>query len=104
MREPGGDDIGFLAALFDFSFTEFVSVRLVRLLYAVALIAGVLGAVISVVMAFSRGFLEGIFGLVFAPVALLLWLLAARVWLEFVVVAFRIADHVKEIAENTKKQ
>lgn len=92
----------FWTALFDVSFTQFVSVQLVRILYILAIFVALVLAVIGVFSAFTQGFWTGILGLLFAPVFLIAYILFARVWLEFVVVIFRIADHAGHIAENTR--
>jgi len=40
---------GFFEALFDFSFSEFITARLIRLLYVLALIGLALFAIVSIV-------------------------------------------------------
>lgn len=93
-------DSSFLEALFDFSFSQFVTVYLVRVLYVLAVIVGVLGAVAIVVSLFSQGLLFGIFSILLAPLGFLVFIVVARAWLEFLVVIFRIADHVRVLAED----
>ena len=97
-----GEGIGFLAALFDFSFSRFVSTKLVVVAYIFSLMLVLFGVVYSVVMSFSSSFWSGIWSLIFAPVVFVVVLTLIRVWLEFVVVVFRIADHVHKIAEQTE--
>jgi hypothetical protein len=96
--------IGFVAALFDFSFTQFVSEKLVKVAYVFALLLIFFGIVYSVVMSFASSFWSGIWSIIFAPVVFIVAATLIRVWLEFVVVVFRIADHVGNIAETTKKE
>lgn len=101
MENP--EEIGFFAALFDFSFSRFVSVSLIRIAYVLALLVGVFIMVATVVMTFfNSGFLAGIFSLVIASVAFIVFAVIARVWLEFVVVIFRIADHTKKMADQIR--
>lgn len=94
----------FLGALTDFTFDSFVSVKLIRILYILALVVGVFITVVGVVIAFTNGIMSGIFGIIFAPLFFLVFAVIVRVWLELMIVAFRIADHVKEIADNTRTQ
>jgi len=96
--------IGFFAALFDLSFTQFVSEKLVKVAYAFALLLIFFGIVYSVVMSFTSSFWSGIWSVIFAPIVFVVATTLVRVWLEFVVVVFRIADHVGDIAETTKKE
>lgn len=94
-------EYGFWEALFDFSFSKFVTVELVRVLYVVAIIFAALGAVGAVLGAFiNYGILMGIFSAAMAVVGFVLTVLVARVWLEVFVVLFRIADYTREIAEK----
>lgn len=92
---------GFFAALFDLSFSKFVTTRIVTILYVLAILVAFFAAVFGVFTAFSTGLLQGIIGLVFAPVALVVYITIVRIWLEFVIVVFRIADHARQIADNT---
>ena len=92
-----GGDSGFLQALFDFTFSQFVTVKLVRVLYVLMLIVGVFAAVAIVVSLFSQGLLYGIFSILLAPLGFILVMTVTRVWLEMLIVLFRIADHLREI-------
>lgn len=97
------EGIGFFAALFDFSFTKFVSEKLVAIAYVFALLLVFIGVAYSVVMSFASNFWAGIWSLIFAPIVFVVALTFIRVWLEFIVVVFRIADHVGKIAASTKE-
>jgi fatty acid desaturase len=94
---------GFFRALFDFSFTQFVTEKIIMALYILAIALFLLVVIVGVITAFTQGLWEGIIGLVFSPVVLLVYIVIVRVWLEFVVVVFRIADHTQETAVNTRK-
>ena len=86
----------FFGSLFDFSFSRFVTLRLVKFFYVVAMI--VLALVMLVVIA--SGFTEAVSGVwfVLGPILALL-LLMIRVWLELVVVVFRIDETATEIRD-----
>jgi hypothetical protein len=51
----------------------------------------------------NNGFMVGLFSLIISPVAFIVFAVIVRVWLEFVIVVFRIADYTKILAENTKR-
>lgn len=91
---------GFFATVFDFSFTELVTARLVRAVYVLA----AAGAGLLACAAFTYGMMQspalGIVLLFGAGVAALIAVLLVRVWLETVVVLLRIADQTEEIAEQ----
>lgn len=93
---------GFLTSLFDLSFTRFVSVSLVRVLYLLAIVMAIVLVIVGVVAGFSNSFSAGITALVLAPIFFFLYVLFVRVLLEIIIVVFRIADYTREIAENTQ--
>ena len=97
------DDVPFISALFDFSFSSFVAEKLIRVLYILLLILILIVAVITVFTSFMGSFWTGILSLIFAPIGIVVFAVLARVWLEFIVVIFRIADYAKTIAENSAR-
>jgi hypothetical protein len=92
----------FFETLFDFSFSEFVTETVVRILYIVAILLAGVGALGIIISGFANGIGSGVFALIFAPILFIFWVLLARVGMEIFVVIFRIADYLREIARNTK--
>lgn len=88
-----------LRALFDlvsdFSFREFVTPRLIRVLYALSLIGALLSALAWMFSGFSVGVLYGLFTLVTGPLAFVLYVLAARVVVELILAVFLIAERAR---------
>jgi asparagine N-glycosylation enzyme membrane subunit Stt3 len=96
---------GFLEALFDLSFTSFVTTRLVKVLYILAIVGAAVGCLMMVVGGFARGAVYGVVSLVIlAPLFFLAVTIYARVLLEVVMVIFRIGEHAAEIAEQGRKK
>ncbi len=91
---------GFFASLFDFSFTEFITTKMIKFLYIVGMVFAGLGAVVFIIGGFSRGAGYGIAALIFSPLLFLVYVIFARVWLEIIIVIFRIAEHTAEIAQQ----
>jgi hypothetical protein len=75
-----------LDLVLDLSFKRFVTPRLVRVLYVLSLLAAVFYAV--------SWMFKGFWGLIMAPVALLFYLIVARVTVELILAVFRIAEHI----------
>lgn len=91
--------------LFDFSFSEFLTPKIIKFLY----ILGILGAGIIllsvVVYGFKGGVALGIFALlIVGPILFILLTVFSRIGLEMTIIAFRIAEFTREIAENTKNK
>jgi hypothetical protein len=95
------ESTGFVSALLDFSFTQFISVKLVKVLYFVAIILAAIFIVVGIFVAFSNGISYGIGAIILAPVLFAIDVIIVRVIFEFVVVIFRIAQFTHQIAENT---
>jgi len=92
---------GFFASLFDFSFTEFITTKLIKFLYGLGMLLGGVMALGLIIAGFAQSAIVGILFLVLSPLVFLLYVIGARVWLELVMVVFRIAEHTEEIAKNT---
>jgi hypothetical protein len=99
--------VGFFAALIDFSFAESVTLRLepvtLRLAkgaYGVAVAVAAVGVVVSFAAGMTQSPTLGVVSLVIAVSASLFGIMVVRLWLEMMVVLFRIAEHTEEIAEQ----
>jgi len=100
---------GFFAALFDLSFSEFVTTKLIKILYVLLLIMIAIGFLIivfgGIVSLFTRGeFLQGLVTIVLAPIGAFLWIILARMWMELIIVVFRIAENTTELVHLKKSQ
>lgn len=93
---------GFFQSLFDFSFSEFIALRLVGVLYGAAIVLAALGAVGLLFAGFRGGVVSGLFALIFTPLLFLFYVILARIGLEALVVSFRTAENTGRTAENTR--
>ncbi len=95
------DARGFLGALFDFSFTSFVTTRIIKVLYVLIMILTVLGALIYTFIAFKASPLFGFLTLIIGdPLFIIVVLAFWRLVLESFVVRFRIAEDVRALRER----
>lgn len=90
----------FLATLFDFSFTEFVTAKLLKVIYAAAIGLWTVVGLVVLVGALAQSGLAALGALIVVPVGVLVAVTVTRIWIELVIVAFRIADHAAEVAEQ----
>ena len=91
-----------LTAMLDTTFSEFVTLKLLKFIYILGLIAIVLSIGFTALAAFSQGFFYGIGGLIVGAIAIILSALVLRVYMELIAVVFRIAKNTREIADNTR--
>ncbi len=93
--------IPFLQALFDVSFNQFVSLKIIKVIYALSIFSAGLVALISIIAGFYGSLFFGIFMLLIgAPLIFLLIVLYSRVLLEVILFNFRTADHEAEAVEQ----
>lgn len=90
--------MGFLRALFDFSFSQFVTTRLIRFLYAIGVLVAALTAVSAIIAGFNESGGAGLAALIFSPILFLPIVIIARVYLEIVIVVFRIAEYLRDMS------
>jgi len=103
---------GFFGTLFDFSFTEFVTSKIIKFLYGLSILCSGIAALILLIIVLVGGFKQsasaGILALLFmTPFSILLFLILVvygRVFLEIIIVIFRIAEHTAEIAKKGQIQ
>lgn len=97
---------GFFGALLDFSFSSFVTTRLIKVLYVLWLIGlalGALGGLAGAAMNVVNGqIINGVISLVVLPFALVAGLILGRMWHELIIVQFRIAENLEEINKKTR--
>lgn len=93
----------FFQTLFDFSFSGFISIELIRVLYMISILMAGIAVIAGILAAFSNSFGVGIGAILLAPVIFLVYVLFSRVLFEVFIVIFKIADSLEEIAENTAK-
>jgi len=96
------DTKGFVASLFDFGFTSFVTPKVVKVLYVLIMILLGLGSLASAIFAFQfGGAVAGFFVLlIVAPLVFFVYLSLWRIGLEIFVVVFRLAEDVRAIRER----
>jgi hypothetical protein len=100
---------GFIGAMFDLSFSEFITTKLIRILYillliliAIAFVVGFFGGLVTM---FTRGgFFRGLVILLVSPVAAFLYVILARMWMEVIIVLFRIAENTTELVRQGRSQ
>jgi hypothetical protein len=99
--------LGFMAGLFDFSFTTFIATKVIKVLYGIfllALVLGILGFIGTSIMAMVNGaILQGLGLLVVTPILAVLYLILGRMYFELIIVAFRVAENLTEINRKTKE-
>jgi uncharacterized membrane protein len=103
-KHPG--ERGFVGSLFDFSFSSFVTPKIIKVLYVLVTIWTALIGLTILIFGFRLGGVAGgLFTLIIVePLFFLLTLGIYRVILEAFMVVFRMYEEMKKIRENTDNQ
>lgn len=89
---------GLLRSLFDFGFTSLITTKIIRFVYALLVVLYTLVALALFVTALASGSATGVlFALFVVPLGYLVYLILIRIWMEFLVVVFRIGDDIRAI-------
>jgi|KBSMisStaDraftv2_1062788.scaffolds.fasta_scaffold352983_2 hypothetical protein len=89
---------GFFQSLFDYSFSSFITTKLIKVLYILSTIAIAIYTLVLVLVLFKASPAAGIFGLlILGPLAFVIGMIYMRVILELLIVVFRIHEDVREI-------
>ena len=92
---------GFVGSLFDLSFSEFVTTRIIKFLFVIGIIASGIGALALIIGGFaSHSAAFGILMLVLSPLVFLIYVILVRVYLEVLIVIFRIAENTSGLVKK----
>lgn len=102
MSQASLEGKSFFQSLFDISFSSFITTRIIKVLYVLFMIVIGLAYIGFVISSFANSVVLGIIVLVIiGPIVALLYLIVIRIYLELVMVIFRIADNTQRIAGET---
>lgn len=91
----------FFESLFDFSFTYFITSKIIKFLYGLSIAGSGILALVLVIGGFNMAPGIGILTLlILAPLTFLVSVIYTRVMLEIVIAIFRISEHAAEIARQ----
>ena len=93
---------GFWARFFDFSFSDFITPSVIKVLFILFMVVIGLGFLGGVVSGFMMSPVLGVFALIGGLIWGFVSLILARVFLEIVIVFFHIHDDTKEIAKSKR--
>jgi Domain of unknown function (DUF4282) len=101
LKQRRSDSKSFFGALFDFSFTSFVTTRIIKVLYALILVLTVLTALFYTVIVFRVSAGLGLAMLIVGdPLFIIIVMAFWRLVLEAFVVVFRIAEDIRALRER----
>ena len=94
VQSVAGDSGSFISALFDFTFTRFVTPMLVRFVYLLATVALVAVWLVTLIGAFASSVGYGIVVLILGPIVVIIYLAIVRMTLEFYLSIVRMSEDI----------
>ena len=95
---------GMWEGLLDFSFRTYATPRMLKFLYSLHLLVGLIAGVAWVVLAFQQAPVQGLLAILGAVVGYFFWILYCRVVLEVLAAVFRMTEAIapdREAAQRT---
>ncbi|MDN5779970.1 MAG: DUF4282 domain-containing protein, partial [Humibacillus sp.] len=96
MQNVAGDSSGFISALFDFTFTRFVTPMLVRFVYLLATVVLAITWLAFLIASFTQGIGYGLFVLIIGPIIVIIYLAIIRMTLEFYLSVVRMSQDIHQ--------
>ena len=91
----------FIGSIFDFSFSSFITTKLIKFLYGASMVLSAIIAVILIFIGFSYSAALGIITLfIIAPIIFFVSIVIARVELEIIIVLFTIAENITKMVSK----
>ena len=92
---------GFFSLLFDFSFSEFIVLRVVKIIYGLILLLIGIGGLGVLIGGFKQSFGYGLVTLlVILPLYLLISIVFARIYMEIIIVIFKINENLQKLVDK----
>ena len=99
--QVSGSSASFLSALFDFSFSSFVTPKVIKVLYILIMILAGLAAAGFIITAFALSPGAGLITLIIvAPLFFFITIALYRITLEFFMVIFRMAEDIRTMRDR----
>jgi hypothetical protein len=95
---------GFFAALFDFGFTSFITLKFLRVIYTILVCLILLVGLLFLIYGLSQGGGPAVAFIFLAPIATLLYLILVRIYMELIAMFFRIGENTAIMAAQLSGQ
>lgn len=86
-------DSSFFNSLFDMSFSKFITPKIIKYIYIISVVIIGLLCLFIAFSGFSKGVGSGFGALILASITFIVWITLTRLWLEFVMAVFQIAEN-----------
>jgi hypothetical protein len=89
----------FIESLFDISFNHYVAIKVIGILYIIAVALISLGCFVLLLGAFSSGGMNIIYGLIGTPLVWMLYVIMARIGLESLVASIKTSENTTQMLD-----
>jgi len=88
---------GLLGSLLDFRFESFVTPKIIKVIYFLMLLGVAVSSLLFLITSISSGVIGLVIGLVGAPILLVIGAVLARVYVEIIMLAFKMLETLQRI-------
>lgn len=100
MNEGTSGNAGGLVEFLDFGFTKFITLKAIKVLYVLGLILLVLGWLGFSLVTMLSSFVAGVGVFIGGALAVVVYAILLRIWLEMIAVIFRIGENTTKLVEQ----
>jgi len=93
-----------LEALFDLSFSTFITAKIVKVLFVLSVVLAAISALFLLAGGFRGGFGTAVLALIAAPLLFVFYVIMARVACELIMVVFNIAENTSRLVEQGEER
>lgn len=91
----------FFKSLFDMSFNDFITTKIIKILYIISIVVSIILGLVIIFSGFATNSgAMGIFFLILGPAVAFINIIMSRIWLELIIVIFKIAENTNRIANK----
>ena len=91
---------GLFSGLFDFSFTTFITLKFLRVIYILLLVLILVAGFGFLVSSLSEGGTAAVVGIILVPLVTLLYVIFARIYMELIALFFRIGENTTLLVQQ----
>jgi Domain of unknown function (DUF4282) len=95
---------GFFAALFDFGFTSFITLKFLRVIYTILVCLILFVGLLFLIFGLAQGGGTAVAVIFLAPLATLFYLIVVRIYMELIAMFFRIGENTSIMAAKLSGQ
>lgn len=97
-------EVGFLKSLFDFQLRHYITLRVLRVLYAISTVIILFVSVVFMLSMLFGGGARGLLFVILTPLVTFFYLILLRLWIETLANLQRVGDNTQKMVEQSSSK